>query len=211
MEPDGSPRPGLRQSGRSASSTTADDRVAAGGRVVGEEDQRLAVGRHLHRAEHDALAGQLAGHRAGQAGPASRAPTRLLTGLTVYAETQQRLDRGGVNQSSRGPEPYRSTVHRSAGGRPAPRRPLPPGAPADVARPAARRRRRSGGGPSPESVSVERLPEHRRHVDAAGHGDVRRTPTGARADLDHAARRHAAVAPADRRRGRRPAPRRARR
>ena len=47
--------------GRSAGPDDRDHRVAAGGRVVGEEDHRPAVRRHLHRAQHHALAGQFAG------------------------------------------------------------------------------------------------------------------------------------------------------
>src|SRR5689334_10434629 len=34
-----------------------DHRVTAGGRVVGQEDDRLPVRRHLHRTEHHALRG----------------------------------------------------------------------------------------------------------------------------------------------------------
>ena len=55
-----------------------DDRVATRGRVVGQEDEGLAVGRDLHCAEHDALARELVRHGSLQrrAGEAQRHPVR---------------------------------------------------------------------------------------------------------------------------------------
>ena len=38
----------------------SDHRVTAGGRVVGEEDHRASVGRHLDRAQDHSLAGEFA-------------------------------------------------------------------------------------------------------------------------------------------------------
>ena len=59
-----------------------DHRVAAGGRVVGEEDHRAAVRRHLDRAQDHALAGEFAVRARSRAGPSVRSPMRLLAGDT---------------------------------------------------------------------------------------------------------------------------------
>ena len=50
------------QPSMSPSLDDGDHGVAAGGRVVGQEDERLAVGRHLDRPQHQALAGSSRGH-----------------------------------------------------------------------------------------------------------------------------------------------------
>ncbi len=101
-------------SGRSAAVDDADDRVAAGRRMVGQEDQRLPVRRHLDRAEHHALAGQLAGDRRGSgAVPASRAPTRLLFTDSVYGLPSNASRAVTLNQSCRGPN--RSRTHDGLG------------------------------------------------------------------------------------------------
>ena len=59
-EPDRLPRPELSALPQVLESDDADDRVPAGGRMVGQEDQRLTVRRHLDRPEHQPLARELA-------------------------------------------------------------------------------------------------------------------------------------------------------
>ena len=54
-------------------------RVAAGHRVVREEQHRIPVGRHLDRSADHTLAGQLTASRRGRSrSPSSRMPTRSL-------------------------------------------------------------------------------------------------------------------------------------
>src|SRR5436305_557816 len=84
-----------------------------------------------------------------RAGPVSRAPTRLLTGERVYA----RPSSDSTHQSARGPGRYRSSTvdcpysgTSTVDGRP-------------VGTPIGRTSlARNGFGPSPDSVSVDRLP-----------------------------------------------------
>ena len=63
------PRPQLRALPQVGSSTTRDDRIAAGHRMVGQEHQRLTAARDLYGARDDALAWQLSVRRRSSCDP----------------------------------------------------------------------------------------------------------------------------------------------
>ena len=140
---------------RSSATHHPDHRVAAGRRVVVEEDHRLPVGRHLDGAQHHPLARQLL-----LAAPADRLalepqPDPVGRAAHDVRRPVERLHRRRrSNQSSRGPSRSRSSgrpaadAHRVDRHRRARR----------AARRAARRPRSTGAGPSPESRSVDREP-----------------------------------------------------
>ena len=144
--------------GRSRRHDHGQHRVAAGHRVVGEEQHRRAVRRHLHarRAPAPRWAARPSRARA-SAGPASRSPTRLLSAVTVHSARRQR--RPGVRRPASpgaGPGSTRSTGADDGG---AHRRDVDERLVGRAGRrPAAGRRRASGAGPSPERVSVLREP-----------------------------------------------------
>ena len=131
-----------------------DHRVATGRRVVGEEHHRPAVRRHLHRAEHHPLAGQLARRSPAAAAPpaaaarSGRSPARR---CTTCGRAGRRAS--PATRSARGPGSSRSGPGAGGRGR-VDRRPAPATAPP----PAARRRRRPAAGPTRPRVSVEREP-----------------------------------------------------
>ena len=157
--------------------------------MVGEEDQRLPVGRHLdrRRAPRPRCGSSPASARV-RAGPASRAPTRLLIGLTVYAVPSSASTAAAVNQSSRGPSrtAQDELVRRSAGragsaaaGRPArsagpsgssvagaQRRRAEPGQ--RVGRPAAEHRRRPRSRRRPRRTTARRAVARPTSSTAAG-------------------------------------------
>ena len=145
--------------------------------MVGEEDQRLPAGRHLDRAEHDPLAGQLlARGTRSSAGPSSRSPIRLESAFTVYVGAGQRrraAPRRTSRRAARAAAQHDVAAGRS-GHRDVHRRQVAHRLAERDASPSA-----SGGGPSPR----ERVggPGARAPARAAGRRPPRRStgpPTG---------------------------------
>ena len=151
---------------RSAVSTTADHRVAAGHRMVGQQHHRLR--RPAAPAPRRAPCPRWPARRSGavERGPVSRSPTRLESAETVYVVAHSASSAPGANQSRAGrgaPAVGRSAPGAGCRGR---------GARRGAARPAARSCRQRGG-PTQASVSVAARAEHRRHVDPARDREVR--------------------------------------
>ena len=148
-----------------------DHRVAAGRRVVGEEHQRLARRRHLHRAEHQPLAGQLAlpdpasAARPRAAGrPGSTPPTRRTARRSACARpsrVEPVVARAVGQPQQRGPRAGRARPDVGAAGRGGRRR--RPAARRRRAAAAARRRRgcRSTGTRAPAAPRCRRRPRRR--------------------------------------------------
>ena len=157
-EPHGRADPALRDGGQVIGVDDGDHRVAAGGRMVGQHHDRLAVGRHLDRARDQALARQLVVDqaRARRRRPGA-APTRL-TVATVHAPVV-RMGQHVARRTNR--RAGRATRRITLG-----RRPVLGDIDGDRSRRvrtdrAAGRRRPIGGGPRPDSVSCEREPRTR--------------------------------------------------
>ena len=93
---------GLGDGGHRGIVDDGDHGIAAGDRVVGEHDDRLAVRRHLDRARDQSLRRQLRGdaRRSGSA-PMRRTPTRSMSAPTAYGWPSNGDQ--ASNQSSRGP------------------------------------------------------------------------------------------------------------
>src|SRR5690606_18491596 len=89
-------RPELGEEREIGGGDDGDDGIAAGGRVIGEEDDRLAVGRHLDRPGHHALAGQLPvpGARQGPAAQPYPHPVAVLGHLVRLAAQRLQGVRG---------------------------------------------------------------------------------------------------------------------
>ena len=143
---------GRRQVGRD---DDGEHRVAAGHRMVGEEQHGRAVRRHLDRARHQPLAGQLVVVRARRSrGPASRSPTRSLSAADRPPRADQRRPR-------RRDQPVAARAGQHAQHRARPRRRRP-----GRRRRTARRPRRSPTGSRSPAASGAR-PEPRQRVGAA--------------------------------------------
>ncbi len=189
-----SPGRSCAASSRSASRTTASDRVAAGHRRVRPEQDRPAVRRHLHRAGQHRLARQFAGadprRAAARPGAARCGPTRAAPSSLW---TSGRPTRPAANQSSRGPGTTRRTCRGRERGAP-PRRQRPPATAAPIGSRSPGPRRR---GPSPLSVSVDREPEHRRRrrCRRGRRGSVRRPCRGVPSTISAPAGRVTAAPP----------------
>ena len=113
VQPDGLARAGSARPVDIVVDHHADHRIAAGDRMVGAENDRKTIRRHLDRPSGGAFARQLAVRIAVSIGvPASRMPTRSLRLVTASSVCTRAS--GSVNQSSRGP----GTTDRSS------RRPL---------------------------------------------------------------------------------------
>ena len=158
--------------------STADHGVAAGHGVVGEEDHGLAARRAPgpRRAPSPRWAARRrARRRPGAPGaPVSRSPTRSLSAGDDAVRPEQAAEPGRPAADPGGPgagqhlEHGRPVVRGDAAGR----RGRPWGSVGPAPRPAAGRRPRTGGGPRPGQRVGRPRPQHRRHVDAAAHGEV---------------------------------------
>ena len=128
-----------------------DDRIAAGGRVVGEQHHRVAVGRHLNRARGRGLRweGRRVIRRPSRT-PDKRTPTRL-DSVTVHTLTTKRSKLTGSNQSSRGPGPTLAVSRGRRVGAWSTASCDSGSGPIDSTSPVL-----SGAGPSPDNVSVDR-------------------------------------------------------
>ena len=168
-----------------------DDRVAAGGGVVGEEHHRQAGGRHLHGARDGALAGQLLGAGARERPRRPGGGRRGWTGRSPPSPARRaRPGRRARTSPAAGPGTTATVTgpsgHSGAGsGAGRRRRPARGGRTGSTA-PAS-----SGSGPSPDIVSRRPAAEHRRDVEPAAHGDVGAQPRPRRAEREDLARRAA--------------------
>ncbi len=144
----------------------ADDRVATGGGVVPEEDQRLSVGRHLDRPQHEPLAGQLLLADPGQARPREPQGDPVGVGLDPPGAPDQRVESPPVRTSRSGaraarPAGRRSRTATESPPRPTGRRAAGPPAEGRRRRP-ARGRSRTGcrriGTPAPGAPRPRRPP-----------------------------------------------------
>ena len=174
---------------RSSARTTADHRVAAGRRVVGQEHHRLPARRHLHRAEHHPLAGSSPSRRPRQLGARrSRSPIRFESAVTAYGAAHSAVERVAGEPVVARPGRTRSGPGGRGRGRVVRLRLRPCGSPdrqhVAVARPGAARPRPACRSTGSRAPARRRCRRRRR----------RRTQPGARPDRA-AARRPAAATP----------------
>ena len=121
-EADGAAEPDREQPAEIGARDDGDDRIAAGGRVLGAEHDRLAVARHLDRAEHHrprdlgqrrcaAAPDRRAGCRRGRCSAGSGTPPTIRSSSAAGREVRRGRDRG-----SAGSRPARRGAVRAAAG-----------------------------------------------------------------------------------------------
>ena len=96
-----------------------DDRIAAGGLVIGEQHDRRAASRHLHRARDDAAAQELTGSRRDRhaAEPHALTVARGFDGERRRRNARSRPSRSGPSAGRASPAPHRRTRSARSRGR----------------------------------------------------------------------------------------------